>query len=177
MHSRYITYGCLGRCLRLLLRMYLEAFDSMQPTRPGPNPGYKTGTNTPWAQAYKPITKVTPRSWLQDNTILAAVDGPFLGEYADDLQRNNEPAYPVNFREWRLEQEEDVVNWFNTEVVNMALTAWARYPRLLQYSQTKPLRNERISEVVDMVLSFTHKGVRVPVAIGECKRNILVPAE
>jgi hypothetical protein len=91
------------------------------------------------------------------------------------MLRLNEPVYPPNYRRWRLQSEEDGITWFHTEISNIVLAAWARYPELLQVSHEKPL-SETVSEsqVVDIAYSIRREGgQRVQVAIGEFKRGLI----
>ena len=101
-----------------------------------------------------------------------------MGEYHDDALRLNEPVHPPNYRRWRLQSEEDGLVWFHTEISNVVLAAWARYPELLQVSHEKPL-SETVSEsqVVDIAYSIRPEGgKRVQIAIGEFKRGLIDPA-
>ena len=55
------------------------------------------------------------------------------------------------------------------------LAAWARYPAVLQTSQAKPLSStENIPESVDTTYSTKINGRRVPLVIGEFKRNLII---
>lgn len=90
--------------------------------------------------------------------------------------RLNEPAYPPNYRRWRLQSEEDGINWFHTEVSNIVLAAWVRYPYQLQASHEKSLSDDVAeSQVVDIAYSIGPTGKRVQIAIGEFKRGIIEP--
>jgi hypothetical protein len=91
--------------------------------------------------------------------VLADFDLAFLSEYQDDILRLNEPVYSPNYRRWCLQSEEDGLVWFHTEISNVVLAAWARYPDLLQVSREKPL-SETVSEnqVVDVAYSIRREG-------------------
>ncbi|KAL8375294.1 hypothetical protein RB599_001852 [Gaeumannomyces hyphopodioides] len=137
-------------------------------TNPVQEPGQSTATNKEWAKSYAPITSVTPHS----REGRADFEPAFLDLDNDDSIRLREPAYPPNYRTWRLEME-DVAAWFNA-VSNVVLAAWGRAPELLQASHAKAL-TERAENTyaVDVLYSLKFNGGRVPIAIGEFKRNII----
>jgi hypothetical protein len=85
-----------------------------------------------------------------------------------------EPAREPNFRRWRLEYEADCESWFHNEVSNVVLAAWASYPGVLQTSHAGPLSlTEQIAESVDATYSTKINGERVPLVVGEFKRNLI----
>ena len=104
---------------------------------------------------------------------MANYDGAFLDMYEDDELRMQELAYPPNVREWRMAYEEDGVNWFHTEVSNVALAAWTRYPPVLQTSQERPLIDTRVPESVDVAYSVSQGNERTHMVIGEFKRCLI----
>jgi hypothetical protein len=109
--------------------------------------------------------------------MVAAFDNDaFFNKYDDDIARLGEPAYPPNYRTWRLQSEEDGINWFHSEISNIVLAAWARYPNLLQVSHEKMLSETKSDpKVVDVAYSVEHECKRVHVAIGEFKRGLIAP--
>lgn len=132
-----------------------------------------SSTKKKWADGYEPITRVTSRSQSGQ----AAFESAFLELDSDDDFRFREPAYPPNYRNWPLETEEDVAAWFNAEISNIVLPAWGRTPDLLQQSRAKPLAEKTINITADVVYYFKRLGAtRVPVAIGEFKRNLIDPS-
>ena len=138
------------------------------------NPGYVSATDKSWAKAYPPVTNVITRSRRNaDGSVWADFDGPFLPEFADDELRRSLPANLPNTRKWRLETEADGENWFHSEVSNVVLAAWSECPSVLQASHIKPLTEETIPEVVDTTYSIKMQRLRLPVLIGEMKRNLI----
>lgn len=100
-------------------------------------------------------------------------DDAFLPLYEDDNLRLSQPAEPPNSRKWRFETEADCENWFNTEVVNVVLSAWNSYPSILQSSHNKPVSEENIAENIDSIFTFKSEGAKRVLAIGEIKRNLI----
>ena len=95
---------------------------------------------------------------------------------ADDQRRMGEPAQTPNDRFWRLETEADIEHWWHTEISDVVLAAWARYPRITQTCHTKPLSDINIPDNVDCTYAMHVDNIRVPLAIGEMKRNPIVPS-
>ncbi|KAL2174067.1 uncharacterized protein P884DRAFT_159421, partial [Thermothelomyces heterothallicus CBS 202.75] len=85
----------------------------------------------------------------------------------------SEPARPPNERYWRLETESDVEHWWHTEISDIVMAAWARYPAIVQTCHTKPLSEITISENVDSTYGVYIGNQRYPVVIGEMKRNLI----
>lgn len=145
-----------------------------QPTNYAYKPGYISATDKSWAKKYEPITAVIIHSRREaDGSVWANFDGPFLPEFADDELRKSQPANRPNTRQWRLDTEADGESWFHNEVSNVVLAAWAEYPSILQTSHAKPLSEEAIPEVVDTTYSIKRKPLRLPMLIGEMKRNLI----
>ena len=139
---------------------------------------YMSSSSKHWARHYRPIEKLKVHTYKNQNQgVSADYDDAFLELYEDEELRMQELAYPPNYRTWRLAYEEDGVNWFNTEVSNVVLAAWARYPNVLQTSQEKPLTDVNISESVDIAYSVTKDGNRMHMAIGEFKRCLIKAKE
>ncbi|GKU16652.1 unnamed protein product [Fusarium langsethiae] len=139
------------------------------------NTKYKTASDKVWARVYKPITKVISHTIIgRDGQYHSDFETAFMELQDDDQLRFNQPAVHPNNRHWRLETEADCENWFNTEVVNVVLSAWHSYPSLTQSSHIKPLSETSIPENVDSTFSIKMVGQeRKALAIGEFKRNIL----
>ena len=89
---------------------------------------YHSASSKEWTKGYPPITY----AWRQASKCVQANFDAFHDEYDDDGLRLNERAYPPNYREYRLNVEEDAIHWFQTEVSNIVLAAFARYPTLIQ---------------------------------------------
>ncbi|KAK3933729.1 hypothetical protein QBC46DRAFT_401384 [Diplogelasinospora grovesii] len=147
------------------------------PTNSVHNTRYTTGSDKEWARRYKPVTKLIPRTYVADGITYADFEEAFLPLYDDDVLRMNEPAVAPNSRGWRLEVEADCENWFNSEISNVVLAAWTRCPSVLQTSHNKPLTDENISENIDSTYSTKIGNRRVPLAIGEMKRNLITPQD
>jgi hypothetical protein len=142
--------------------------------------GYKTGTGKAWTKQYPPIERVTmhSRAVPEDrSSIIADLESPFLPDYDDDPVRWAQPAFPPNRRSWRLETEEDCSDWFKAEVSNVVLAAWTDYPAILQVSHAKAFSDSPSRETVDVSYTFAHRSRKVPVVIGEWKRNLIQPQE
>jgi hypothetical protein len=138
------------------------------------NPKYITYTDKYWAREYPPLRNFTVHSTVDhDGTIHAAFDPAFLPLCADEERRTSEPAQPPNSRFWRLETEADVEHWWHTEISDVVLAAWARYPAIVQTCHTKPLTEQTIPENVDSTYAMYAGNMRVPIAIGEMKRNLI----
>lgn len=84
-----------------------------------------------------------------------------------------EPTFPVNPRRWRFESEADCEGWFISEICNIVLSAWARYPSVTLSQQNKPLSDVNISENVDLTFSSRIGNRRAALVVGESKRNLI----
>ncbi|RGP77279.1 mycothiol acetyltransferase [Fusarium longipes] len=110
---------------------------------------------------------------LEDTLKNPSADNVLLPLLADDLQlRMKQTVHETNERVWRLDTEADVENWFNSEVVSVVLTGWAKWPQVMQNSHTKPLRTD-IKESVDSVFAVKIGGQEQTIAIGEYKWNLI----
>jgi hypothetical protein len=140
------------------------------------NPRFVSYTNKPWARAYPPIQNLLNHTTIgQDGTISAEFEPAFLPLCDDEEKRASEPAHPPNERYWRIETEADAEHWWHTEISDVVLAAWAKYPGLVQTCHTQPLGEVSISENVDCTYGLYIGGQRYPVAIGEMKRNLIQP--
>ncbi|PNY27839.1 hypothetical protein TCAP_02244, partial [Tolypocladium capitatum] len=106
--------------------------------------------------------------------ILADFDGPCLPYLDDDRLRLSQPATRPNKWIWRMDTEGDTTAWFNAEVSNVVLAAWADHPSVLQASEKKAPSTQKVSEVVDTTYSIKpDQKERVPITIGEFKRGLI----
>ncbi|KAI8715920.1 hypothetical protein NCS52_01101000 [Fusarium sp. LHS14.1] len=153
-----------------------EALILGNPTHPVHNTLYVTGSDKPWARTYKPITNTTSHTFVGgDGITYANFNSAFLPLLEDDALRMSQPAVPPNSRRWRFDVEADIENWFNTEIVNVVLSAWYVFPPMTQASHAKPLSEDNIPENIDSAFSIYAGSSRFPIAIGEIKRNLLEP--
>ncbi len=152
------------------------------PTNPVHETDYHTSSSKDWTKAYPPITKMNVHTRVVNKgmdgrseqlTVEAKFDGPFLPEYDDDQVRFGERAHLPNYRTWTLSSEKDGHFWFHTEISNIALAAWAKYPNLFDAAEEKPHTDQNGRETVDTSYTFKHKGRIMHVAIGEFKRGLL----
>ncbi|KAM0439584.1 hypothetical protein ACHAPT_000676 [Fusarium lateritium] len=91
----------------------------------------------------------------------------------DEVKRMSEVGQPPNSRHWRLETEADIEHWWHTEISDVVLAAWRRYPTIVQTDHTNPLRKTDIPENADSTYAMYLNGSRAPVVIGEMKRNLI----
>ncbi|KAJ4308011.1 hypothetical protein N0V84_012351 [Fusarium piperis] len=145
------------------------------PTNIISNTGYQTASEKHWARVYHPISNIICHTRVHRGRTYADFERALLPLYDDDTIRLNHEAVPPNNRHWRLETEADCENWFNTEIVNVVLAAWFSNPAMTQSSHTKPLTDQNISENIDITFSIKIDNRRLPIAIGEIKRNLLDP--
>lgn len=137
-----------------------------------------SGSRKAWAQSYPPIPQLTVHTHIQqDGSILADFDAVFGQEQPDDTRRLQELAYPPDDRQWRLETESDMSNWFHHEVSNVVLAAFKRHPTVIQQSEAKVASMTYVAQVVDDVYATVESGsyLRAPLVIGEFKRNLIAP--
>lgn len=135
----------------------------------------QSGSAKEWTRSYALITNLNVHTLVQGPQAVQANFDAFLDEYEDDSARLLEPAYPPNDRQWRLNSEEDGIQWFHTEVSNIVLAGFARYPALIQASHEKPFSETRYDQTVDVAYSVSHGRQRKHVVLGEFKRGLLVP--
>ncbi|KAK4236866.1 hypothetical protein C8A03DRAFT_45196 [Achaetomium macrosporum] len=142
------------------------------------NPEYVSYTDKSWAREYPPMRRYTGYSTVDhEGSFHATFDPAFMPLSNDDQKRMSEPANPPNERFWRLEMEADEEHWWHNEISNIVLAAWARYPAVVQTSHTAPLSGVQISENVDSTYAMYIGNQRVPIAVGEMKRNLIQPIE
>ncbi|KAJ2893603.1 hypothetical protein MKZ38_008426 [Zalerion maritima] len=138
----------------------VRTFLEQHPTNPVGETGYTSSSHKNWARDFASINKLYVHSFLKDD---GGVGAKFENAFLD--------------LEWRLAYEEDGINWFHTEVSNIVLAAWARYPAVIQTSHEKPLTKTQVSESVNIAYSVRRDNSRLHIAIGEFKRCLLVPHE
>jgi len=144
------------------------------PTNPVKNPEISSSTGKIWARSYPAIqdAQLMVHTYLQNSLTTADFDRLDLQSHDDSL-RGSEACTEPNYRKWRIACEAGCENWFHNEISNVVLSAWARYPSVLQTSHAKPLSEEVIAQNVDATYSTRINGRRVPVIIGEFKRNLI----
>jgi len=150
------------------------------PRNPSAYTGLTSSTDKAWAREFHPITAATVRTQVDRSTdppTVTAQFDDFFPPSDDDALRLREPAFPPTFRKWKLSYEEDIVNWFHTEISNIVLGGFARYPSVLQASHEKPLSAEPILETIDMAYSVNRAGRNTHIVIGEYKRNLINPVQ
>ncbi|KAL2163218.1 hypothetical protein VTH06DRAFT_5274 [Thermothelomyces fergusii] len=142
------------------------------------NLNYTSYSNKDWAQHYPDATNFLVHTWTSsDGLVHADFDSAFLPLDDDDERRIGEPAHPPNQRFWQLEVEADVEHFWHTEISDVVLAAWARWPRIVQTCHTAPSSGEKISETVDATYALYIGDQKKPVVIGEMKRNLILPNE
>ena len=138
------------------------------------NPEMVSYTDKTWAREYHSIQNLKIHTVEgQDRVVYANFDGPLISLLADEPKRMGEIAQMPNTRFWRLETEADIEHWWHTEVSDVVLAAWANYPLIVQTCHTKPLTGTNIPENIDCTYSMYVGNCRVPVALGEMKRNLI----
>lgn len=150
---------------------------AQHPTNPVDDPDYHSSSSKAWTKKYPPIAKLNVHTRMQGGGLHADFESAFYEEFEDDSLRLSESANPPNYRQWRLNSEEDGINWFHTEISNIVLAAWARYPALRQTSHEKPLSETNHTQTVDVSYSVQYGTQRLPVAIGEFKRGLIQPRQ
>lgn len=130
----------------------------------------ETGTDKAWTRNYHSITNLSLCSRIVPGSgTSAAFDFVVLPLYKDDFVRWREPCSAPNTRQWRFETEADCEAWFQAEISSVVLSAFARWPLLLQSSHSKPPSEEDIPETADIMYSWEFEGQKLPVAVGEIK--------
>lgn len=158
-----------------------------------------SGSYKPWARSFPPITQLIVHTRVQGggggvgdqaggNAITQAnFETAFLPEYDDDSLRLQEQGNAPNERSYRLNSEEDGVTWFHTEISNVVLAAFKRYPHILQTSHEKPIsESSRDDHTVDVAYSVytgsdssssSSSMPRKHLVIGEFKRGLIAPGQ
>lgn len=118
-----------------------------------------TASDKEWARGYVPVSNIIVHSLVSaDGLTHANFDGALMPLDADDVLRMKELSVPSNSRHWFLGKEADCENYFNTEVANVTLAAWRRYPTVIQASHCRPLSSRNIPETIDSVFSARYSG-------------------
>lgn len=148
---------------------------NQHPKNPVKATGLQSSSNKPWTKSYPAITKLNIHTSVQGSgTVIASYETAFLETYEDENVRLDTTAYPPNYRQWRLNSEEDGIQWFHTEISNIVLAAFKDYPAVLQVSHEKPLSDAKFDQTVDCAYSIKHNGKRKHAAIGEFKRGLIL---
>lgn len=133
-------------------------------------------TNKEWANNYRTFGNMTVHTTIgADGFFTAPFDPWFLPEFEDDIERGKQWSYPPNKRHWRLESEQDIREWFHTEVVNPVLSGWTSRPIVLQQSEVSPLERRSTEKVDDFytINIGTTTTAKYPFLIGEFKKNLM----
>lgn len=147
------------------------------------NTDYISQSDKSWIRKYPAITKLAVHSYPQPGgAVTTMFDGPFLPQYEDDGLRGSQPAYPPNERSWVLNSKDDNATFFHTEVSNIVLAGWTKYPPVHQASKAPPSQDKSIPETVDIVYTAKPTGMngensrqitKVPLVIGEFKSRVI----
>ncbi|GAB1320242.1 hypothetical protein MFIFM68171_10452 [Madurella fahalii] len=145
------------------------------PSNPVQDTGYYTDSRKKWQDRYPTITNLLVQTCVLVSGCVTAKFDSFQPLQYDDELRLSELAYPPNRRSWRLASDADAGNWFHHEISNIVISAWAKYPNLLQIAEAPALAEVRVDETVDVLYSVTQENntMRLPVAAGEWKRNTI----
>lgn len=155
----------------------IEQLLHAHPTNSVEETGYESSTRKEWTRNYKPIGKVTVHTFEQNGAIAANFDA-LVPEQADDQHRKSLRAYPPNPHSWRMDTEADARHWFYHEVSDIVMAAFASSPPLVQVAEAKAFSEQPVAQVVDESFTFRPpRRSRIPLVIGEFKRNILNPGE
>lgn len=131
------------------------------------NENNHTSTKKAWATKFPVIRNLRPREG-QDS-----FDEVFHSEDNDDLVRLGRPCFPLNDRSWILDTEADGRAFFNAEVVSPVLAAFTNAPLITQSEESSPVS----SALIDTRFRIEWNNNTYDAAIGEYKRNIIVPDE
>ncbi|KAI3571799.1 hypothetical protein IWW34DRAFT_767223 [Fusarium oxysporum f. sp. albedinis] len=71
-----------------------EELIQQHPTNVVANPGYKTASDKPWSNSYKPIKSTTSCMKIHNGVIDANFENAFMGMMEDDAIRFRQPAVP-----------------------------------------------------------------------------------
>lgn len=137
-----------------------------------PNKGAQT--NKSWALNYHPISNLIIHTTVSPGGVVEATYEPaFLPLKDDDSLRLSESALPPNKREWHIFNAADRELWFHTEISNIVLAAWSRYPAVVQTSHPKPQGFNSPADEVPIAYSMQRGSIRAILAVGEIKRNVI----
>ena len=146
----------------------------LYPTNPIGHTGNNTRSDKQWAQNYHPIQNLRIHSVVDGNGLTHPdFTRAFIPWGKDDTLRLSAHAVPSNQRTWLFATEADCELWFHSEISNVVLPVWSRYPVVTQTSHTKPPHVNNISEEVDAVYSTTVGDHTTVLAIGEMKRDLI----
>ncbi|KAI8681683.1 hypothetical protein NCS55_00420800 [Fusarium keratoplasticum] len=146
------------------------------PTNSIDNPDITSYTSKTWAKSYASLRRYrlhTTMDMGSGEVTGVDFDTAFLPLMDDEEKRMSEVGQLPNARHWRFETEADIEHWWHTEVSDVVLAAWQRYPAIVQTDHTAPLGDKNIPENVDSTYAMYLGGSRTPVIIGEMKRNLI----
>ncbi|KAK3187218.1 hypothetical protein K4F52_004122 [Lecanicillium sp. MT-2017a] len=150
------------------------ALIQQHPTNPVYQSEHTSASSKTWAQKYAPIKNLKIQTTVQENGAVEGIfDRAFLGTCHDDALRMKEPAYPPNYKFWRLAYEADGNNYFQAEISNVVLAAFSRHPLVIQAAEEKPLTDKSVTEAVDVTYSVKKDTTRMHITIGEMKRCLI----
>ncbi|OAA63632.1 hypothetical protein SPI_03795 [Niveomyces insectorum RCEF 264] len=111
------------------------------PTAPVEDTFMQSQSSKSWVKDFLPIKKLLVHTYLtpDGSSVLANFDA-FIPESDDDLLRFGEVAYPPNKRHYKLYSESDGIDWFHSEISNVVLPAFFRYPPITQ-NRSRALEN------------------------------------
>ncbi|POR32477.1 hypothetical protein TPAR_07323 [Tolypocladium paradoxum] len=141
------------------------------PSNPCQDTHLISGSSKSWTKPFPYIANLIVHSRMQSDQATQADFRAFHPEYDDDSLRLQEHGNAPNERSYRMNSEEDGVTWFHTEVSNVVLAAFKRYPHIVQASHDRPMSESRDDHTVDVAYSVYTGGARKHMAIGEFKRG------
>lgn len=150
-------------------------------TNPVKFTGLQSGSNKIWAKDFPTKLTITVHTRIGQGAEASAIsttfDSPFFPQLEDDALRMQEPACRPTYRRYQLSSEGDMSLWFDTEVSNIVLAAFARYPSVLQASFERPLGDQHVAQSIDTAYSIEYKRRKFHIAVGDFKRNLIDPKQ
>lgn len=132
------------------------------------NPNITSYTGKTWVKSYAPIRRYRLHTAIDETGMTHAdFDSAFLPLMNDEEKRMSEAGHPPNSRHWRFE------HWWHTEVSDVVLAAWHRYPTTVPTDHTNPPGDVNVPQSVESTYAMYIQGGRAPVIIGEMKRNLI----
>lgn len=156
----------------------VQSLISDHPSNSIDNPNITSYTMKTWAKSYAPIRRYRLHTVVDEQGMTYAdFDTPFLPLMDDEEKRMSEVGHPPNSRHWRFETEADIEHWWHTEVSDVVLAAWHKYPTIVPTDHTNPPGDVNIPQSVDSTYAMYIHGERAPIIIGEMKRNLIQASE
>lgn len=138
------------------------------------NPNITSYTGKTWVKSYAPIRRYRLDTAIDETGMTHAdFDAAFLPLMNDEEKRMSDVGHPPNSRHWRFETEADIEHWWHTEVSDVVLAAWHRYPTIVPTDHTNTPGDVNVPQSVDSTYAMYIQGERAPVIIGEMKRNLI----